>query len=266
MKKNEKPIISNMKNLTYFKMPYILTILFLIILNKIKFYENFILFEEVIENILMGMTFAYIGLLGFLLSALTFILGLINKDTYMQLSTIVKYPESKLIQKEFNLTDEEMREPIKSLVNDFIFISFSITILVTLCLANIFLIKSNLYLIDKVLFYTFATIIIFLFFYIITCLINLLQQSYSIFNLFIKLNLLLELRIPIKKEINNKADELKGILISKKCDFDKEDIIISLIKYIRESDIENKQLYYDEIILEYSMEEDIFNKILKDME
>ena len=159
-----------------------------------------------------------------------------------------------------------MKDPLKSLVNDFVFISLIIAILVIICLINVFLINSNLYLINKNLFYFIASIIIFLFLYIISCLINLLGQSYSIFNLFIKLNFLLDLRTPIKKEIKDKADEFKKIMISKEFPLNKENIVISLIKYISESDIENKQLYYDEVKLEYNMEDETINKIVKNIE
>lgn len=263
MNKNENLIIDNLKNLYYFKTPYILTILFLIFFIQINFYEDFFVYEEMIKDLLTNIIFTFIGLLGFLLSALTFLLGLVDKDVYTQLNEINRYSEIELIQEEFNLTDAEIKDPLKSLVNDFVFISLIIGLLVLNSAINLILISSNLEIANIIYFYTITSTIIFCCLYIVAYFIKLLSQSYNIFKLFIRLRYLLNLRLPIKQEIKEKIIEFKKVTTtSDEYYLDDEGIMIALLKFISESDIKNKQLYYEETKLIFNVKDAIIIEIL----
>lgn len=167
----------NIYNIKLFevKISIIITfILFICDLTILSLYENFFYMKEFLISFLSDVIFSGVGLIGFLLSALSIVMGMINKDIKLQLNKL------------YNPSEAEDR--LNFLVYDFIFIALVISAEIIISFFILLFLNTNLPLVSKSIFNIISLLLCYLFFFILFSCISLIRECYLIFKLMIKLD------------------------------------------------------------------------------
>lgn len=217
------------------KMSLIGSGIILIILNKISFYKKFFIFQDNIINIMESTVFGFLGLIGFLISALSITVGMLSKNVIKEIISLEK--------------DELLtRESIETLIYDFIFLGFIISIQILMYICTLLFLYSDLKIINIYIFIPLTFIHIYIFLFIIFSSVSMLVECYDIFVITIKIQKLYEYREQIKKEYQEIEKNYKDYYKVDIDDFEK--YIKGLITYI-ESKVDNekkKEMLYECLI------------------
>lgn len=244
--------IKNLINIKSFEviMSIVGTVILLILLNYLNIYKEFYIYQEFIISFIKGSIFAFIGLIGFLISALSITVGMINKNVREE---IIKLELREIVE----------NDSIELIVYDFIFLGILISIEILIYVILLFLLVSNFELVRVSIFILLTILTSYLFLFTIFSSVSILEECYQIFLISINAEKNNKKRKELEelyKAVKQKYESEYGNHFENK-DEDIKSNLIAFIVYIENITTNKtiKNLYYDCMEEDYEYEYELYH-------
>lgn len=159
------------------KLSIIFTIVLMITFKITNVYGNFGEYNKLLESLLSNSIFAFIGLIGLLLSAIALISGFINNNNIKVLNSL------HIDRGSSNKGNINKFKAVEIVIYDFIFLGLVASITVSIFMILIFFLNSSLAIVNLSIFYLIVIFTAYLFFYMVFASLSLLQECFHIFKI-----------------------------------------------------------------------------------
>lgn len=181
-----------------------------IILNGLNFYNDFHLYVDTLNSVIGCFMGGLLGIVGFSLSGMAIMLGLFSRK---QIETIEKVNGKNVIEK---------------IMSSYVFLAFVSAINVLVLLIILFAISSNIQIIQKLLFWVLAYLIIYMVTFNMFYAVALVSNCISLYSISKLYNVEKNVEIlPIANEI--RIDFIMGVVVNL-CQISREEVLKQLEK------------------------------------